>query len=489
MRLGEKIRTMMRSFLQIEPPQHRCFTLTRELDFPTAAARNRLWYNGSAYELEQFYRQLDTGNQSFWAAHPSSGREIRKAHTGIPKIIVDTLAGIVIRDMNDPEIEDKQTAALWSAIAADNKIANVWEKALKDVLIVGDGAIKISFDPAISDYPLLEWVGGERVEYRYRRGRMDAVIFHTAYQDGRGKEYRLDEYYRRGSVHYELFEGDKPASLSRLPETQMLTDVAFDSSLMMAVPFFLRASDAFPGRGSSLFDGKTDAFDSLDEAWSQWLQAMRLARPNTYIPDTLLHYKLDEDGIPMPVSRNPFDNQFILLGSDPHEGAQNRVQTEQPSFPADQYNATYITALDLALQGLISPSTLGIDVKKLDNAEAQREKEKVTLYTRNAIIRAFSGFVGSLIDTAVRAYQCANGLPITPIKAQPGFGEYANPSFEAVVETLSNPATPMSIEARVEEMWGDSKDAAWKAIEVTRVKAQQGIAEMEEPAAGVLPES
>ena len=44
---------------------------------------------------------------------------------------------------------------------------------------------------------------------------------------------------------------------------------------------------------------------------------------------------------------------------------------DQPSIPHDSYLASYVTALDLCLQGVISPSTLGIDVKKLDNAEAQ----------------------------------------------------------------------------------------------------------------------
>ena len=64
------------------------------------------------------------------------------------------------------------------------------------------------------------------------------------------------------------------------------------------------------------------------------------------------------------------------------------------------------------------------------------------------------------------------------------FGEYASPSFEAVVETLSNPNTPMSIEAKVEEMWGDSKDKSWKDEEVKRIKEQQGIVTAEEPALG-----
>ena len=64
------------------------------------------------------------------------------------------------------------------------------------------------------------------------------------------------------------------------------------------------------------------------------------------------------------------------------------------------------------------------------------------------------------------------------------FGEYANPSFESQVETLSKArpgASIMSIEAQVEEMWGDSKDETWKAEEVKRLKAEQGIAEEEEP--------
>ena len=61
-----------------------------------------------------------------------------------------------------------------------------------------------------------------------------------------------------------------------------------------------------------------------------------------------------------------------------------------------------MTALDLCLQGIISPSTLGIDVKKLDNAEAQREKEKATLYTRNAIVEALQEELPEVISFCIR---------------------------------------------------------------------------------------
>ena len=65
--------------------------------------------------------------------------------------------------------------------------------------------------------------------------------------------------------------------------------------------------------------------------------------------------------------------------------------------------SSYITALDLCLQGVLSPSTLGIDTKKLDNAEAQREKEKTTLYTRNAIVEALQEALPDVVSACINA--------------------------------------------------------------------------------------
>lgn len=63
------------------------------------------------------------------------------------------------------------------------------------------------------------------------------------------------------------------------------------------------------------------------------------------------------------------------------------------------------------------------------------------------------------------------------------FGEYASPDFDSTVETVTNAKTGgiMSIEAAVDELYGDSKDENWKQEEIARLKAEQGIAEMEEP--------
>ena len=142
----------------------------------------------------------------------------------------------------------------------------------------------------------------------------------------------------------------------------------------------------------------------------------------------------------------------------------------------------------------MSPSTLGIDVKKLDNAEAQREKEKATLYSRNNIVNQLQKVLPKLVDIVFKAYDTYNLTAIEDIDIDVTFGEYANPSFESQVETISKAKTGgiMSVEASIEELYGDTKDDEWKQEEVARLKAEQGITEMDEPMAGdeagIIPE-
>lgn len=211
------------------------------------------------------------------------------------------------------------------------------------------------------------------------------------------------------------------------------------------------------------------------------MQALREGRAHTYVPDSCIP---NDPTTGRKMKPNPFDNRFISGGDNMAEDGKNQIITVQPNIPHESYLSSYITALDLCLQGIISPSTLGIDTKKLDNADAQREKEKTTLYTRNAIVEALQETLPEVIGAAVNAYYILLKQPPQEVNVDIPFGEYANPSFESLVETLAK-ARPgvmlMSVEAQVEEMYGDSRDDEWKKEEVSRLKAEQGIVEVEEP--------
>lgn len=480
-KMADSIRRGMRSFLQIEPAQSNVIQITESLDFNANAAKNRIWYRGNADELSQMYKALPgEGNRTrFWAVVPTVGMEIEKNHTGIPGIMVDTLTSVVIADMNDVKLQG-ENQSVWDNIAKDNAFEELVEEAVSETLIVGDGAFRISFDPELSEMPILEFVPGDQIEYVYKRNRLKEIVFRTEYLYRRQK-YVLEETYGKGYIRSVLLHNGKEMPLNYIPDTQQLNpEITWEDSFMMAVPFKVFKSSRYKHRGGSIYDKKADSFDNLDECWSQWMDALRKARTKEYIPEGLLPRNPNTGEVLKP---NAFDNAYIQHDSPMEEGAAPKIDVVQPAIPTESYLGTYTTALDLCLQGVISPSTLGIDVKKLDNAEAQREKEKATLYTRNKIVDALQSTIPKLVDATLKAYATYQSKGVKDVDADVPFGEYANPSFESQVETVSKARTGqiMSIEASVEELYGDSRDEAWKEKEVARLKAEQGIQDIEEP--------
>ncbi|MCD8026988.1 MAG: capsid protein, partial [Clostridiales bacterium] len=336
-------------------------------------------------------------------------------------------------------------------------------------------AFKISYDESISSCPIIEWFPSERVDFTYVRGQIREVIFYTEYTEKRRKYY-FAEVYGYGSIRYELYdESRREIPLSSIPQTEWIKEKGwtFDNSYMWAVPLIYGKGDR--GRGKSLIDGKEDDFDSLDEIWSQWMDALRSARTKTYMPETYIPF---DPVTGTPISPNPFDNRFIAVGADASEGAADKIQTETPQIQDSAYLSSYCTALDLCLQGIISPSTLGIDTKKLDNAEAQREKEKTTLYTRQNFVELIENTLPKLVTAVLNADSVLHGGGIIgDIDCRAKFGEYANPSFESQIETISKARQGgvMSIEASIDELYGDSKSDEWKKEEAERLRSEQGV--------------
>lgn len=481
MRILDKMKQGIRKFLNIQEASNHTVMIRELLTFEGNAAKNNIWYRGDSYELDQFYHSIDRGSDGvkFWGATQTTGREMRKIHTGLPAIIVDRLTDIVINDFNQIEFKDDVDRQIWDKISEDSSFDEVLKKAVNQTLVLGDGAFKISLDSDTSNYPIIEFYGADKVEYTYNRGRVKEIIFKTEYVANK-KQYFLKETYGYGYILYNLYDGDREVALNQVPVLANLKSIMFDRNVILAHQFRFSNNAKWEGRGQSIFDRKTDDFDVLDEAWSQWIDALRAGRSKEYIPESLVPRNPDTGELKRP---NAFDNRFIETGDNIGENAQNKIELVQPNIPHESYLATYVTALDLCLQGLISPSTLGIDVKKLDNAEAQREKEKATLYTRGNIVDAIQKQLPMFINKVFKCIAIRDKKPLKDTECTISFGEYANPSFESQVETVGKAKTQgiMSIEASIEELYGDTKDDEWKKEEVIRLKKEQGITDMEEP--------
>ena len=480
-KVNDKLKNIVRNWLNIQPSPGDSITIQEINTFEGNCFRNLLWYRGDASELHQYYTQTDDmmGNAKFWAAESTNGIDFRKIHTGLPSMIIDILADIVLDSFNKITIVDNKDAQTnWEEIAKDNDFKDLLKQAVIDVFVECDGAFKISYDTEISKYPIIEFYPGSKVEFERTRGRITAVIFKN-YYDKKDGTYVLEEKYDRKSITYMLYKNGNVCNLNEIEETRNLREIT-DNTFMMAIPMMFNKSKKFKGRGQSIIEKKLDAFDSFDEVWSQWIDAIRDNRTHEYIPEDLL--PMNDNG--EYLKPNTFDRRFVKIGSNLQEDEGSKITRTNSNFDYEGMLKSYITALDLCLQGLISPSTLGIDVKKLDNGDAQREKEKATQYTRGKVLDVLEKVIPKLVCICLMAYDKARDKTPGEYKTLVDFKEYANPSFEAIIETISK-ARPgnsvMSIEKIVDTLYGDNLTKEEKEIEVTRLKEEAGIIIKDEP--------
>ena len=477
------IQNFIKKLFRIQPAREREIVIIEPHTFLADVIRNKLWYRGDSAELEQYFKKTarwDVEKARFWAA--TAQGKVRKMHSGIVSIVVDRYRDIVLADLDAVTFGEGQEILdeLWEEIFEKADLNNVIGEAISGVLASGDGAFKITADEC-SPYPIAEFYDAENVDYVFKHSQLKEIKFYTSYKSG-SKDFRLEEIYGRGYIHYKLYdEYGHETSLKQLPETEHLIDIGIEGELMLAVPLKVLSSVKYKHRGKALFDSKTDVLDGLDEVISQWMDAIRMGRIKRYIPENLIPRDPDSGQL---LPANPFDNDFIAIGDNMAEKSNQQVEVSQPQISYEAYANSYANFLDMVLQGIMSPSTLGIDLKKTDNAESQREKEKVTLHVRNKIVDALNDTLPKLFQVILQCYDLMCGKVPGEYDPSVKFGEYASPDFDSTVDTIGKAKQfgVMSLETSVEQLYGDTWTQDEKDAEVERLKAEQGIAQLEEPA-------
>ncbi len=432
---------MIQNWLEIMPAADQTVVIQEKLTRELETLRSQIWYRGDASELHQFFRQLPFNSGGFWSCAPDTNK-VRKIHSGIPAVIVDTLAYIVKSDLDDIEVSSKK----WEEISQSIDFVNLAGKAVADTLVDGDGAFKISVDTVLSPYPIVEFIGGNMVDFETSRGILSAVIFKTVFTV-KSRKFVLHERYGRGFIESRLYDSSgKERPLNTVPELADIPEkVEFDGDYIMAVPLKFYDSKKYSGRGKSIFDGgKSDCFDALDEVISQWWDAIRAGRVQKYIPEDMIP-RNPNDGSLMSVNR--FGTEFVTVASVRNENVTEQLKIEviQPEIKYEAFVSSYTNALLMCLQGLVSPATLGIDVGKMSSAEAQREKKDVTGNTRNTITTALEKALPELIKAILKTYDNMQGKAPGNYDISVSFGEYGAPDFDSRVETVGKAGTYMNI--------------------------------------------
>lgn len=434
------------------------------------------WAISDSKILEATYKKLpESFKNCFWKAVPDDVNPLPKKTTGLASVILSSIINIISENYNGilfNERED-QLDQIWTKIETDNNFYKVLIGAIRDCLVYGEGAFKIFYLPEVSELPIITFVGAKKCKIDYSYNRVKSVEFYdNTYIDDRGNQYILHEIYTKGKIEYKLYCDNKEVPLTSIPETENLKDVEFtDKEYLGAVPYHIYDSDKHEGHGESIYaNGKTDLFDALDEVISQFNLSVRLSAPKLYANESM--FKRDVDGNRI-INSTIFNPLYVKHTSNVMETDDN-IQVIQSAINSDQYGQAITQLITLICAGLISPSTLAIQMQSKtiynsDSGEAQREKEKQTLYTINKIKASVFNIIPNVIITSLKLYGILNNtvIEVDPTEISVEFSEYANPSFEAQIQTLKTACPELTImtpEEIVSEKYGYTLTDDEKAV-------------------------
>lgn len=476
-----------------------------------------VWYSGDSDELLNFYSRAQSidwnsdpvynrNKRSYFWTVAATEQDIKRTHSGQPRNIVDTLVNIVgIPRIRVTGKAMKNVQERLDDILRENHFTRtLTQKARPLTLVEGWGAWKINWDADVSDVPILLYYRAEAVDFVWRSGRLAGIIYRDWYQDENKHDYVLFEIRRREGtslmIEKELFRMTPstdlivPVPLTSLPQ---LRDVHPRIEItnyrgFLGYPCIVYGDNNEDTPGRSIFTGKLDMFDDLDQCLSQSSNTVRRSTVLEYF-DTMYLEKDEKTG--MPLMPRSFDRKYVAYrGTRTGDGAiagTGPVQVTQPALNFEQYSAEAQSLLLQIISGIMSPATLGIDIAKKDNAEAQREKEKVTIFTRNTVIAE----EGETLRRIANDLLCADEFMREGKMTCPDYGivceydAFADASFENKLETVLAGWREglMSDRTAIDFVYGDSwnqdrKDEEIRWIEENREKTAgtDAMAEMGE---------
>ena len=244
--------------------------------------------------------------------------------------------------------------------------------------------------------------------------------------------------------------------LSTLAETAGLRDGVIPGiKEIMAVPCIFFDDPLRPHGGRSVYMGKFDLFDFLDETLSEHDMTIRVSVPQEYYPEDLL--RRGRDGVPERPSS--FSRRYTIvaasMASDPSSDP-NRIQTTQPDMKTDQYIQAANAIIERILVGIMSPGTLGVVSDQRDNY-LDREKMRDTVFTRNTIIESECRILARLCDLMLQALDYVDGKEIKRHFVKARFSDFALPTLENEIGVLGNAYSrgQISTDLYVRTLWKD----------------------------------
>ena len=273
---------------------------------------NYLWYKGNPDYLMWFYTlgRVENGWENIFNQHLARNwtnyywclsaleEGIKRTHSALPRTAITFLDKALGDAMF--KCEDIVKNKRLEEILKSNNALSTFSKQKRLDMVIGDGAYIVNIDSELSDTPILEYVDGRDCQFEWLGDKITAVIVFKRYEQNgeiytcverrttERKKQLLKGYKTIAINEYALFRNDSERGfievpLKSIPQTSGLREKEyFDIPFMLAIPC-MREIDDENKRGVSVFRGRIDLFDDLDQSLSMESNVLRASTPVEYI--------------------------------------------------------------------------------------------------------------------------------------------------------------------------------------------------------------
>ena len=476
----------------------------QDLQLAIEQEENYLWYKGNSDYLMWFYSRGIVQNGLYnimnqYLAHnwvgfywTTSATEtgIKRTHSGLPRQTIT----FIDRAIGDPifKLEDKAQNNQLERILQSNNALSTFSKQKRLDAVIGDGAFVINIDSELSEHPILEYIDGRDCQYEFVGDKITAVLIFKRYEvDGEiytCVERRTTERHKNliksgfktvSIIEYTLFRNDSERGfvecpLKEIEQTRYLKERnVYDLPFMLAIPC-MREIDDETKRGVSMFRGRVDIFDDLDQSLSMESNTLRASTPVEYLDENTLEH--DKNG--EPVKPSVYGKQFILYkGASSYSEQAKGITTVFYNIDFTKLSVESQENVSRALNGWISPASFGFDVSRKDNALAQREKEKITIQT----LKDYKEYLIPIYEDLAKCLIACDNLmrdrkyKYEEIKIEVKFKDYATPTLSEKIGAYKDAVLSgvLSVDRFITECYGDESQESQEKEKEALLQALQ----------------
>lgn len=438
----------------------------------------RQLYIGSTEQITDIVQRLDGLDQNnFYSRNVYDGQRI---HNTLIGNIIDTLNNIIMNDFISWDT-DEENKELLEKIIYENDLEEMLEKITRYIQIDGDGAFTINYNEK-TKLPQIRFYRSDEIEIinEYQHFK-ELIIKHK--KNIRGTTYYIFEKYGYGYIEYiatdkDGKEYDREYFRNHIDETFPAEDEYFSNDICLGIPILFFNSMKYQDRGKSLLEDKLGTIFTLDEITSVYADEVGLNRTKQGINSEII--PKDKDG--NYIKRMPIQNRFIVFNKDSNgfDGNSNLDYFNiQSNLNSSEWETAILNYGQMLMQGVVSPSTLGIDTKTTtESAVSQKEKEKQTRFTVNKIEKGLKLSFCNLLKMCLVSYKYLNNekYNIDEINVNMSFNQFNSSDWGQQASEVGQAKTlgVISTYSAVKKL---NKDWTEEEIqeEVERINAESGM--------------